>query len=237
MDNPAPWRVLDAPAPGAAPAVSHGASPPGLPGGGPSPTDGLANRTAIVVALIGAVAIAAAAGALAIAGPGAAPDGPAGAAIEAAPDGVSDGSEVVVEVSGAVRSPGVYKLPSTARVADAIEAAGGYGPRVDVERATGALDLAALLVHGGTVNVPSRDDPVAAPGGGGNAGGGGDHLVNLNTASASELEALPGIGPVTAQKILDARAERPFASLDELRERELVGEKTFEKLRDLVTVG
>ena len=71
-----------------------------------------------------------------------------------------------------------------------------------------------------------------ADGGGGSEG----RLVDLNTASESELDALPGVGPVTVGKILDARAERPFASVDELRERKLVGAAPFEKLRDLVTV-
>ncbi len=160
-----------------------------------------------------------------------------GSLIETPPSGGAGGGlEIVVEVSGAVRNPGVYRLPATARVADAIEVAGGYGPRVDAERAAAALDLAAHVSDGATVAVPSRDDPVPTPGlpGGGGSGGG---LVNLNMASAGELETLPGIGPVTAQKIIDARAERPFASVGELRERGLVGEKTFEKLRDLVTVG
>ena len=231
MDNPAPWRVLDAPAPGSPPT-----GPDETP---PTASDGLANRTAILVALVGAVAIAVAAGVVAMTSIGQPVDSSGASVIETSSDGPDGGPEIVVEVSGAVRSPGVFRLPSGARVADAIEAAGGYGPRVDVERATAALDLAARLVDGATVDVPSRDDPVTTPGAGGGTGGsgGGGGLINLNTASASELEALPGIGPVTAQKILDARAERPFSSVDELRERGLVGEKTFDKLRDLVGVG
>jgi competence protein ComEA len=91
--------------------------------------------------------------------------------------------------------------------------------------------------------VPSRDDPdPTAPNGttGGGAGGGEDasaRLLNVNRATAAELEALPGIGPATAAKIISARAERPFARVDELLERKLVSSKVMEAIRGLVTVG
>ena len=227
MDNQAPWRVLGAPVPASEPA----------PEAQPAALGGIANRTAVVVALVGAVAISVAAGALALSGSVGTTGVEGGALIDGASAPSELGAEIVIEVSGAVRNPGVYQLPASARVADAIEAAGGYGPRVDVERATAALDLAAHLADGATVAVPSRDDPPAVAGSSPGSGGSGQGLVNLNTATSSELEALPGIGPVTAQKIIDARTERPFASVDELRERGLVGEKTFERLRDLVTIG
>ena len=148
--------------------------------------------------------------------------------------------ELVVDVQGAVLKPGVQRLPAGSRVGDAIAAAGGYGPRVDAERAAAELNLAAPVADGDRIVVPARGDPASGAGGsdGGADGGGGSEgrLVDLNTASESELDALPGVGPVTVGKILDARAERPFASVDELRERKIVGAATFEKLRDLVTV-
>jgi competence protein ComEA len=151
------------------------------------------------------------------------------------------GSVLVVDVSGAVANPGLYRLAPGSRVGDAVEAAGGYGPRVDVARVAADLNLAATLSDGDRVHVPSRDDPVDSSGGGagGSGGRGGDAsgLVDLNAASQSELEALPGIGPVTATKIIAAREEAPFRSIDELRERGLVGEKTFDSLKALVTVG
>jgi len=151
---------------------------------------------------------------------------------------VGGGAAVVIDVQGAVVAPGVQRLPAGSRVADAIAAAGGYGPRVDAARAATELNLAAPVKDGDRIVVPARGDPgpSAANGATGGGGGPGGSLVDLNSATASELDALPGIGPVTAQKIIDARAEKPFASVDELRDRKIVGAATFEKLQSLVTV-
>jgi competence protein ComEA len=183
-----------------------------------------------LIVLLGAVAVAIATGAVGGLG---VPD--AGGLVVEASDGAA-GAEVIVDIGGAVLTPGVYHLPAGARVGDAIAAAGGFGPRVDAGRAAADLNLAALVEDGAHIVVPSRDDAAAAsraPGGGDGGSGG---LVDLNLATQAELEALPGIGPVTALKILDARDEARFTSVDELRARKLVGEKTFEALRDLVTV-
>jgi competence protein ComEA len=157
-----------------------------------------------------------------------------------APDtgGLSAADGVVVEVSGAVARPGLYALPAGARVADAIEAAGGFGPRVDAAGAEQTLNLAATIVDGSKIRVPSRDDAAATALVGGGAGGGtAGGLVNVNTASASELDTLPGVGPATAAKIIAAREEQRFASVEDLKARKVVGTATFEKLRNLVTVG
>lgn len=157
--------------------------------------------------------------------------------------GAGGSAMVVVEIVGAITHPGVYELTAGSRVGDLVDRAGGYGPRVDTDRAAQTLNLAAVLADGDQVRVPSRDDTEAEPGGGSASGGGGGSettgggsLVDLNRASSTELEALPGIGPVTAGKIIAAREETPFATVDDLRTRKLVGEKTFEQLKPLVTV-
>jgi competence protein ComEA len=143
-------------------------------------------------------------------------------------------ADLIVDVEGGVAHPGVVALPAGARVADAIAAAGGYAPTADLLAAASSLNLAATLHDGEQVYVP-----IAGVAGGGGAGGGGSGsggLVNLNSASPEELEALPGIGPVTVQKIVAARAEQPFTSLDELIERKVLNRGQLDDIRDLVTV-
>jgi competence protein ComEA len=138
---------------------------------------------------------------------------------------------LVVDVEGAVLRPGVVELPAGSRVADAIEAAGGYAPQADLVAAAAQVNLAAPLRDGQQIVVPLTGATSGGPAG---AGGG---LVNLNSASPEELDALPGIGPVTVQKIVAARAEQPFATLDELVSREVMTRAQLDKVRDLVTVG
>ena len=151
--------------------------------------------------------------------------------------------ELVVDVEGGVQAPGLQRLPPDARVADAIAAAGGYSSSADLDEATRALNLAAPLTDGQQVYVPLIGDDApaqtasepATAGSSGTSGRGG--LVNLNTATPEELEALPGIGPVTVQKIVAARQERPFASLEEAVEREVLNRGQLEDIRDLATAG
>ena len=233
-----PWRVFDTPGGSAPGADATVAAPPGHTG-----APALANQRLALAGVAGAIAVGGVAVLLAIGSAGGATiEGPV--AGSGAPGTTEVASrEIVVDVGGAVVTPGVYRLAPGARVGDAINAAGGFGPRVDVDRVGLELNLAAALTDGAQIRVPSRDDPAAtspggAPGGGGPSGGGTPGgLVNLNTASQSDLEALPGIGPATAGKILESRAGSAFRTVDELRERGLVGEKTFEKLKPLVTVG
>ena len=155
-------------------------------------------------------------------------------AASAAPE-ASAADELVVDVQGAVAQPGVVVLPAGSRVADAIAAAGGYAAEADLLAAASTLNLAARVADGEKVYVPITG--VAAGGGGGSDGGSGTGgLVNLNTATPEALDALPGIGPVTVQKIVAARTERPFATLEELVERDVMNQGQLDKIRALVTL-
>jgi competence protein ComEA len=145
------------------------------------------------------------------------------------------GEDVVVDVQGAVRQPGVVRLAAGSRVADALQAAGGYSQKADLNAAAGALNLAAILADGAQVYVPMLG-AVAGAGAPSPGAGGGAGLVNLNTATPEELDALPGIGPVTVQKIVAARAEQPFTTLDQMVEREVIDRGQLEDIRDLVTL-
>lgn len=228
-----PWRVFDVP-PGGVTDEDRSAAP-GAARGGPS-VQPLALAALGAALLIGGLAVV-----VAVGGPDGETLGP-GSDVTAlgspAPGGASGG--IIVDVAGAVVTPGVYRLMSGARVGDAVDAAGGFSPRVDADRVASELNLAATLADGQEVRVPSRDDPAggrATHGGATGSGGSSGALIDLNSATQSELESLPGIGPVTASKIIDARSESPFRAIEELRERGLVGQKTFDSIKALISVG
>jgi competence protein ComEA len=144
-------------------------------------------------------------------------------------------SALVVHVVGEVRHPGLYRLRDGARIADAVHRAGGALRDADLA----AVNLAAPLVDGIQVFVPSRVEAgaVGPAGGTGSAGGAAAGvLVSLSSATVDELDQLPGVGPVTAQKIVDYRTEHgPFASVDDLDAVPGIGPTRIEQLRDLVT--
>lgn len=138
---------------------------------------------------------------------------------------------ILVDVAGWVRDPGVYGFEEGSRVIDAIDAAGGARPGAVLQ----SLNLAAPLVDGTQVLVPREGEAgaVAPPAGGLSAGG----LVNVNTATNAELEELPGIGEVIAQRIVEYRtANGPFASVDQLLDVSGIGDAILESIRELVTV-
>jgi competence protein ComEA len=137
---------------------------------------------------------------------------------------------VVVHIAGAVRQPGLYELKEGQRIADAIARAGGATAKAD----TAAVNLAAPLADGMQVLIPSRVAGAAGAAAGGSAASGG--LVSLSSATVEQLDELPGIGPVTAQKIVDYRAKSGgFRSVDDLDAIPGIGPARVEQLRDLVT--
>jgi competence protein ComEA len=139
--------------------------------------------------------------------------------------GGGSGGEVTVHVAGAVQHPGVYRLRRGERVDDAVRRAGGPGRRADLS----AVNLAAPLEDGRQILVPTRTPAgVAAP---------ADAKINLNTATAEQLDTLAGVGPATAAKILAHREQHgAFASVEELADVPGIGERRLEALRELVTV-
>ena len=163
----------------------------------------------------------------------------AGAADEAAPAATVSGElraaprpRLIVHVVGAVRRPGLYRLADGARIADALRRAGGATRRADLS----LVNLAAPVSDGTQVVVPGRVSPAAggsATGGGAAAAAGGP--VRLNTATIEQLDELPGVGPVTAQKIVDYREQHgAFSSVDDLDAIPGIGPARLEQLRELV---
>jgi competence protein ComEA len=144
-------------------------------------------------------------------------------------------SEVVVDVVGAVATPGLYRLGDGSRVADAIALAGGATRKANLS----AVNLAAPLVDGTQIVVPRAGEQASAPSAAGVAGTGSPGAaagpIHLNSASLEELETIPGVGPVTAQRIVDFREQNgPFRSVDELDAVSGIGPKRMEQMRELV---
>jgi competence protein ComEA len=159
---------------------------------------------------------------------------PAPQAVAASPGAApaSAAAPLVVSVIGKVNKPGLVRLPAGARVADAIEAAGGALPGTDL---TG-VNLARKVVDGEMIAVGVTPPPGAAPVGGSGSGSGGG-AVNLNTATLAELQTLPGIGEVLAQRIIEYRERHGgFRAVTDLRQVEGIGDAKFQQLKDRVTV-
>ncbi|HYO44934.1 MAG TPA: ComEA family DNA-binding protein [Candidatus Limnocylindrales bacterium] len=231
----APWRVIETTEPEPVP-PERGPGPRGLPW----PAIGVA-LIAIVVAVVAILVTARGEPEIGIDGAVGLGAGSGGQGGTWSPDPALNAGDIVVAVAGAVMRPGVYRLPAGSRVADAIEAAGGYGATVDAARVDQGLNLAAVVKDGDKIRVPVRGEAGAGTAAAGepatSTAGADGGLVNLNSADAATLDALPGVGPATAAKIIAAREERPFVSIDDLVARKVVGAATLEKLRALVDVG
>ena len=164
---------------------------------------------------------------------------PAGKPIELLPAPTE--APIGVHVIGAVPRPGLYELPEDSRVQDAVDAAGGLLSQADPDQ----INLAAILEDGQQIDVPYVSGQESSglpelPGQNGipNQPAEAGDLLNINTATLDELDNLPGIGPTTAQNILDYRNENgPFAQIDDLLNVPGVGLTTFENIKDMITVG
>lgn len=150
-----------------------------------------------------------------------------------------EAEEVMVHVAGAVAAPGLYRLPGGSRVADALAAAGGPLPGAALD----GLNLARTLTDGEQVVAPAAGaapapDGAPAPSAAPSPAARPDGKLDLNRATAADLDALPGIGPVLAERIMRHRQEHgPFKTVGTLRDVPGIGEKTFQKLAPLLAVG
>lgn len=242
MDQLGQWRVVDAESEGAT------ASPAARPAADASAAKGVAAWQlavllgGLVVAVVGAAiwitlpqpAVELDTHSAAVILPGGSPGSASGSS--AAPAASEPPHSLVIDIEGAVARPGLVSLPAGSRVGDAIGAAGGYSAQVDIAAAAAQLNLAQPLQDGQKVHVPARGEAVvpAAPSVG--AGPGSSSLVDINHASAEELDTLPGVGPVTAGKIITAREQAPFSAPEELVSRGVMGQSTYDKLSSLITV-
>ncbi len=137
----------------------------------------------------------------------------------------TEAGPIKVDIEGAVLRPGVYELLSGSRISDLLIKAGGLTAEADREWVSKTLNLAAKLADGGKVYIPTKNTT--------NTTNTTNNSININTATASELDTLPGVGPVTAQKIIDGRT---YQTVEELLSRKIVGQSTFEKIKGSLSV-
>lgn len=140
--------------------------------------------------------------------------------------------KIVVDVEGAVISPGVYSLSSKSRILDALAAAGGLSEDADRIWVEKNINLAKKVTDGVKIYIPRIGEQVLSETSS-NIGTAGP-VININTASATDLDSLPGIGTVTSQKIIDGR---PYGQIEELLNKKIVGQSTFDKIKDKISAN
>ncbi|TEU02954.1 ComEA family DNA-binding protein [Candidatus Woesebacteria bacterium] len=159
--------------------------------------------------------------------------------LESTTEGLGEDLEIVVEVAGAVEKPGVYKLTKGVRIEDALISAGGISADADRLWMERSLNRAAKLIDGQKIYIPRKDEQISGVSTS-NSGGyqtisssQGSGLVNVNAASQKELESLWGIGPVTAQNIVE---QRPYSSVEELLTKKILKSNVYERNKDKLSV-
>ncbi|MEK7186068.1 MAG: ComEA family DNA-binding protein [Patescibacteria group bacterium] len=143
--------------------------------------------------------------------------------------------KIIIDIEGAVISPGVYDLPVNSRIKDIIVRAGGLSQDADRVWFAKNINLAAKLTDGSKLYIPFKgDSPSPVLGTSSSLGTGSvSDLININTASESQLDSLPGVGPATASKIIN---NRPYQSLEELVSKKALGSKVFENIKDKISI-
>lgn len=147
-------------------------------------------------------------------------------------EAITESVEIIIDVSGAVKSPSVVKLPEGSRVYEAIDAAGGLCEDASLN----SLNRAAVLNDGDKIYIPTEDDQTINSTNIKMSSEKSD-IININTATLENLQTLSGIGPATAEKIVDFRSTNgPFRSIEELMDVSGIGEKTFEKIKEKLCI-
>ncbi len=144
-------------------------------------------------------------------------------------------NEITVDIEGAVNNPGVYKLKDGSLIQDAINLAGGLSDRADNELMAKEINRADVLKNNQKILIPIKIEASQQVAGTETSAQNSDK-ININSATLEQLDSLPGIGPVYAQRIIDYRKKKSFSSLEEIMEIQGIGEKTFAKFRDLITI-
>lgn len=140
---------------------------------------------------------------------------------------VSDSSRnIVVEIAGAVHKPGVYELPQGSRVSDLISVSGGFASSVNKEYVSKSINQAQKLIDGQKILIPERGETLSIV-------TSSSPLISINSASKSELESLKGVGPATAQKIID---NRPYSTLEELTKKKAVSSSVFSNIKNEISL-
>lgn len=141
-------------------------------------------------------------------------------------------TKIIIDIEGAVINPGVYTLSSDARTLDALAAAGGLSEDADRIWVEKNINLAKRLSDGVKIYIPRMGEQVLSEIN--QTTGTGGAVININTASITDLDSLPGVGVVTSQKIVDGR---PYGQIEELLSKKIVGQATFEKIKDKISAN
>jgi competence protein ComEA len=140
---------------------------------------------------------------------------------------------IMVDVAGAVKKPGIYELVEGSRVKDALQKADGFSQDLDFTYVSKTLNQAKVLADQDKIYIPTRSETLLTTTTSNSPSDSSPELINLNTAEMEELDKLPSIGAVTAQKIISGR---PYSNLQELVDKKILGPSTFEKIQSLVTI-